>query len=56
MSRVVLAGVAAALIPSGALAAGPVDWNRTYVGVQVGGAGLRSNWSVSDYGVGQQDA
>jgi outer membrane immunogenic protein len=55
MSRVFLAGVAAsALIPSAAFAAGPMDWNRTYFGAQIGGGGMNSDWSIDDGYFGQQ--
>lgn len=61
MKNVLLAGAIGALLPTGAMAADlgimpPVsepatcdaNWDRTYVGAQVGLAGLNSDWSLTD--------
>lgn len=55
MKNLLLAGAVCALVPTGALAfdlggsTGTGTWDRTYVGAQVGLAGLNSDWTINDW-------
>ncbi|WP_439601956.1 outer membrane protein [Devosia sp.] len=56
MKHLLLAGAVCALVPAGALAADqggstPPDstWDRTYIGAQLGIAGLNSDWTIDDF-------
>jgi outer membrane immunogenic protein len=61
MKNLLLAGAVCALVPTGALAfdlggsTGADSWDRTYVGAQLGIAGLNSDWAIDDFVFGLQD-
>jgi outer membrane immunogenic protein len=53
MKNLLLAGAVCALVPTSALAfdlgSGTGTWDRTYVGAQLGIAGLNSDWTIDDW-------